>query len=219
MIEAIMTGMTGRISNLHRVEPVRSVKQEEHEQEQAPKSLDNVSISSEAVELYNNKSVNNTSESENYTEDNKDPNQLSQEEEAEVKELKQRDQEVRQHEQAHKSAGGQYTSGPTYEYTNGPDNKRYATGGEVQIDTSEESTPEKTIEKAKIIKRSATAPAEPSAQDRRVAAEADRMEEKAKAELRQQKSGQSGQSSSNYGIQAYMQASAPTAGSMLNISL
>jgi hypothetical protein len=52
----------------------------------------------------------------------------------------------------------------------------YATGGEVQIDTSPISgDPEATIRKAETIRRAALAPASPSDQDRRVAAMAARM--------------------------------------------
>lgn len=70
MIDAIMTGMTGRISSLNRVDPVRPVKQQENQDEdQAPKSSDSITLSDEAVELYSSFSVNDTSESENYTED------------------------------------------------------------------------------------------------------------------------------------------------------
>lgn len=52
MIDAILTGMTGRISTLHKVEPVRSVKQEQTEEKAPAASLDNLSLSSEALELY-----------------------------------------------------------------------------------------------------------------------------------------------------------------------
>ncbi|MEM6544436.1 MAG: putative metalloprotease CJM1_0395 family protein, partial [Pseudomonadota bacterium] len=43
--------------------------------------------------------------------------------------------------------------------------------------------PQATIEKARIVRRAALAPAEPSAQDRRVAAEATALEQQARAEL------------------------------------
>ena len=47
--------------------------------------------------------------------------------------------------------------------------KRYAIGGEVQIDTSKEKTPQETIRKMQIVIRAALAPAEPSSQDLKVA--------------------------------------------------
>jgi hypothetical protein len=102
--------------------------------------------------------------------------ELTEEEEKQIEELKQRDAEVRRHEEAHFRAGGRYASTPKYEYQTGPDGKRYAVGGSVDIDTSEiPGDPQATIEKARVIKRAALAPEEPSAQDRRVAREADQM--------------------------------------------
>ncbi|MFP4521204.1 MAG: putative metalloprotease CJM1_0395 family protein [Fibrobacterota bacterium] len=115
-------------------------------------------------------------------------NKLSDEEKKEVEELKKRDREVRNHEQAHVAAGGQYVKGgPTYEFQTGPDNKRYAVGGHVDIDTSPESDPEKTIAKMQQVKRAALAPAEPSGADRAVAGKASSREAEARAELREEK--------------------------------
>ncbi|MCZ6820198.1 MAG: putative metalloprotease CJM1_0395 family protein [Calditrichaeota bacterium] len=110
---------------------------------------------------------------------------LTAEEQKKVKELKKRDAEVRRHEQAHKAAAGQYAKGgPKFEFETGPDGRQYAVGGEVSIDTSEVANdPEATIRKAEAIKRAALAPKDPSSQDRRVAAEASRMEAKARQEL------------------------------------
>ncbi|QPJ64542.1 MAG: catalase [Candidatus Nitrohelix vancouverensis] len=111
--------------------------------------------------------------------------QLTEEERQVVQELQARDREVRAHEQAHKSAAGPHaTGGPTYTYQTGPDGRRYAVGGEVQIDTSPvPNNPEATIRKAQTIRRAATAPANPSAQDRAVAAQASRMEAEARREV------------------------------------
>lgn len=118
--------------------------------------------------------------------------ELSEEEQAEVRKLKQRDQEVRRHEQAHKASAGQHASGgPSFEYTTGPDGKRYAVGGEVSIDTSEVSgDPQATIAKMQQIQRAANAPANPSSQDRAVAAQAAAAERAARAELAEQRSEQ-----------------------------
>ena len=115
--------------------------------------------------------------------------ELSDEEQQEVTELKQRDREVRAHEQAHLSAAGPYArGGAQYDYESGPDGHRYATGGEVSIDTAPvRDDPAATIQKARVVKRAALAPAEPSAQDRRVAAEAGRMENKARRELSEER--------------------------------
>ncbi len=111
--------------------------------------------------------------------------ELNEEEKKVVQELRARDQEVRAHENAHKAAAGGYaTGGPTYTYQTGPDGKRYAIGGEVQIDTSEvPNDPEATIRKAQVIRRAALAPAEPSGQDQRVAAQARVIENRARQEI------------------------------------
>jgi hypothetical protein len=110
---------------------------------------------------------------------------LSEEELAQLTELKQRDREVRSHEQAHVAAAGQYArGGPSFEYQVGPDGQRYAIGGEVDIDTSPiANDPSATIRKAQQIRAAALSPADPSAQDRRVAAAATQMEAQARAEL------------------------------------
>lgn len=111
--------------------------------------------------------------------------QLSADEEKQLEQLKRRDAEVRQHEHAHKAAAGQFVSGgPSYDYETGPDGKQYAVGGEVQIDTSEvPNDPQATMKKAQQIKRAALAPKDPSSQDRKIAAEASKMEAKARQEL------------------------------------
>jgi hypothetical protein len=109
--------------------------------------------------------------------------QQQQQAEQQLTELKQRDTEVRAHEQAHASLGGQYASSPQYEYETGPDGRRYAVGGEVSIDISEASTPEETIRKAQQVKAAALAPAEPSAQDLSVATEATQIALEARSDI------------------------------------
>ncbi|MEC9405092.1 MAG: putative metalloprotease CJM1_0395 family protein [Pseudomonadota bacterium] len=113
---------------------------------------------------------------------------LDQAEEKQVDKLKQRDQEVRAHEQAHARVGGAYAGAPSYTFQQGPDGKRYAIGGEVQIDTSKERTPEATIRKMQVVIRAATAPADPSSQDLKVAQQARAQISEAQAEVRQKKS-------------------------------
>lgn len=101
-----------------------------------------------------------------------------------VTELKARDREVRDHEQAHKRVGGAYASSPTYDYQTGPDGKQYAVGGQVKIDASPvPDDPEATIAKMEIVKAAALAPAEPSSADRQVAAQADATRMQAIADL------------------------------------
>lgn len=125
-----------------------------------------------------------SSEQQSHDDSQRQAGQLTEEQSEEVKELSARDAEVVQHENAHKAAAGPYaTGGPTYDYQNGPDGKRYRVGGHVNVDTSKESTPEETIQKAQVLQRAANAPAEPSGQDRSVASSAARMEAEARKEL------------------------------------
>ncbi|WP_420845014.1 putative metalloprotease CJM1_0395 family protein [Marinobacter iranensis] len=114
-------------------------------------------------------------------------------------ELKARDREVRAHEAAHQSVGGQYTGSISYVYQRGPDGAQYAVGGEVSIDTSPvRGDPQATIDKMRVVRAAALAPAEPSSQDRAVAAEAMQLMLQAQVELssepgRSDESGQSGE--------------------------
>jgi len=104
----------------------------------------------------------------------------------EISKLAARDREVRAHEAAHKAAGGQLTGPAQFDYEQGPDNKRYAVSGEVSIDTSEvDGNPQATLQKANQIKAAALAPANPSSQDRIVAAQASVMAAEAQAALRE----------------------------------
>ncbi|MBD5647558.1 MAG: catalase [Desulfovibrio sp.] len=109
---------------------------------------------------------------------------LSPEAQAQLRELRQRDAEVRAHEKAHMAAGGQYVAGgPSYEYQQGPDGRQYAIGGHVSIDASAvPDDPEASAAKARQVRRAALAPGEPSAQDRAVAAKAAAQEAKAARE-------------------------------------
>lgn len=101
-----------------------------------------------------------------------------------VAELANRDREVRAHEQAHAAVGGPHAGAPTYTYTQGPDGKRYASAGEVRIDVGAVANdPQATLSKMEIVIRAALAPAEPSAQDRSVASQAQAQMAAARAEL------------------------------------
>jgi hypothetical protein len=113
--------------------------------------------------------------------------ELTPEEKREVAELKARDMEVRAHEMAHViAAGAHVTSGPSYEYKTGPDGKGYAVSGSVGIDTSPVAgDPEATIAKMQTIAAAAMAPASPSGQDHKVAAQARQAEARARVELSQ----------------------------------
>lgn len=106
-----------------------------------------------------------------------------------VMQLKMRDQEVRAHEQAHLAAAGAYARGGiSYDYQTGPDGRKYAVGGSVGIDTSPvKGDPQATMQKAMIVQRAALAPAQPSPQDMRVAAQAAQMMMQAQSEIQAQR--------------------------------
>lgn len=103
----------------------------------------------------------------------------------ELEEMQARDREVRQHEAAHVAAGGAHVrGGASFSYRRGPDGRSYAVGGEVQIDSSAvPNDPEATIRKMRAVQAAAMAPAEPSGQDRSVAAQAAQAATQARAEL------------------------------------
>jgi hypothetical protein len=112
--------------------------------------------------------------------------ELTEEQQREVEQLKQRDREVRTHEQAHAAAAGRYANGgPQLEFTTGPDGRQYATGGHVNIDVGPANTPEATLIKAQVIRRAALAPADPSGQDRSVAAAATQLERDARKQIQE----------------------------------
>ena len=120
--------------------------------------------------------------------ENGDSLRLSPEAQAQLRELRQRDAEVRAHEKAHMAAGGQYVAGgPSYEYQRGPDGRQYAIGGHVSIDASSiPDDPEASAAKARQVRRAALAPGEPSAQDRAVAAKAAAQEAQAAREKQEE---------------------------------
>ena len=129
--------------------------------------------------------------------------QDSPESQSEVQRLKQVDQKVRAHEQAHLSAAaGLSTGGASFQYVRGPDGRQYAVGGEVSIDVSAAATPEQTIAKAQRIRAAALAPADPSSQDRAVAAAASQLEAQARAEASRKKQDGEGDAASKQGDKA-----------------
>ncbi len=152
----------------------------------------------------------------------KSESDLTPEEQDQVTKLKARDAEVRQHEAAHLAAAGQYaTSGASYTYQKGPDGNNYAIGGEVSISTGSISgDPEATLQKAQTIQRAALAPAEPSSQDQKVAAEAAKMAAQARMEIAQQQSeqGQAAQEESQQGLQTAANAQDKASGNQASAS-
>ncbi|MCD8557831.1 MAG: catalase [Shewanella xiamenensis] len=107
---------------------------------------------------------------------------------AQIDELKARDTEVKAHEHAHASVGGQYAQSPSFKYEKGADGQRYATDGEVQIDVSTvPGDPLATINKMKQVYAAAMAPVDPSSADIRVAAQALQKMNEAKAKLAEER--------------------------------
>ena len=113
---------------------------------------------------------------------------LTEEEEEQVAKLREADATIRRHEAAHAAAGGAFAGAPTFTFEQGPDGRRYAVAGEVSIDASPvDGDPEATIRKLQIVRRAALAPADPSGQDRAVAAQAGAGIRQAQSELQAQR--------------------------------
>lgn len=113
---------------------------------------------------------------------------IAEQQRVQVAELKARDAEVKAHEHAHATVGGQYAQTPNFKYEKGVDGQRYATDGEVQIDVSiVAGDPLATINKMKQVYAAAMAPVEPSSADIRVAAEALKKMNEAKALLAEER--------------------------------
>ncbi|CAM4107377.1 putative metalloprotease CJM1_0395 family protein [Campylobacter armoricus] len=144
-----------------------------------------------------NNQENTNSEIQNSTEDKKNNNEektqkvngkeLSEEEVRQVRELEKIDREVKAHEAAHMAAGGALAGGASYGYTRGPDNRMYAIEGEVPIKMQKGNTPEETIANAMQIIAAAMAPADPSPQDYKVAANAMQMQNESRIEQAKKK--------------------------------
>ena len=106
-----------------------------------------------------------------------------------IAELARIDARVRAHELAHINVGRDLiTSGPSYEYTYGPDGKRYAVAGEVGIDTSPEQEAQANIDKGQHIQAAALAPADPSPQDYAVATTGKELEALGRSEMHERQS-------------------------------
>ncbi|WP_417494144.1 putative metalloprotease CJM1_0395 family protein [Maricaulis sp.] len=119
---------------------------------------------------------------------------LSDAEAKQVSELKARDRDVKAHEAAHKAAGGPYAGSASFTYQSGPDGGQYAIGGEVPIDAGAiAGDPDATIRKMEQVRAAALAPAEPSAQDRSVAAMATAAIAKARSETPAQEANAAGE--------------------------
>lgn len=107
-------------------------------------------------------------------------NELTDDEQRMVEELRRTDQQVRSHEQAHVAAGA---TNARYEYQTGPDGKRYAVGGHADIEVAAMSDdPAGKMEQARRMRAAALAPSDPSTQDLAVASRATRLEMEARRE-------------------------------------
>lgn len=94
------------------------------------------------------------------------------------------DTTVKAHERAHISAGGGVIlSGATFVYQKAPDERLYAVGGEVSIDTAPENEPEETVKKMQLVRTAALAPSDPSSTDYQVAATASMLQMQARLEI------------------------------------
>lgn len=97
---------------------------------------------------------------------------LSADERRLIQSLRSRDQQVRAHELAHQAAGGPYAGAASFTYRKGPNGGQYAVAGEVDVSLQRTGDPKSDLRMAEAVRSAALAPAEPSAQDRSVAAEA-----------------------------------------------
>ena len=150
----------------------------------------------------------------NKTEETSTTNASNRQENQQIQELKARDLTVRTHEAAHIAAGGNIVRGEAnFSFQRGPDGVQYAVGGDVRIDTSKENTAEATLRKTEQIRSAALAPAQPSTQDRTVAAQAAQMAIEARAEIKQQQADKTNPDSNNTTI------SEGSAGNIVDITI
>lgn len=156
------------------IPPTEDVQAESRSGEKNPQEA--VSTEQEAVSTESDKESTNAAATADLQLSEADQNALAQ--------LSARDREVRAHEAAHSNAGGRFAGAPSYTFEQGPDGSSYAVGGEVSIDVAPiAGNPEATIQKAQTVRRAALAPAQPSSQDRAVAAQAAAIELAARQEL------------------------------------
>lgn len=105
--------------------------------------------------------------------------------ELKVRELAERDRQVRAHEQARQAAGGRFAGAARVHYQVGPDGQRYAVAIEVPLDSSEvRGDPDATIQKLNLVKVAALAPPGPTPSDQMTAANAAATLERVSRELR-----------------------------------
>lgn len=100
----------------------------------------------------------------------RDPADLTPEEKAVVDQLRIRDQQVRQEEEAHAAAAGDLAGPISYTYATGPDGRQYAVGGSVAVSAQTVTgDPEEAARKGARLAHAANAAHNPSAADLRAA--------------------------------------------------
>ncbi len=111
---------------------------------------------------------------------------LSKEEQKEVKELERIDRQVRSRELTHRAVAGSYAKGSvSFDYVTGPDGKKYAKEGHINIDSRPvPNNPEATIRKARAIRSVELSTTNTSPQNRTVSAEIAKIEREARMELK-----------------------------------
>lgn len=99
------------------------------------------------------------------------------------------DRAVRSHERSHQMTLGPYAeSGVILTTRRGPGGEVFAVGGRIAADLSPvPGNPRATLRKANAVRRAAMSPGSPSAADMRVAAEAYRLAQSAREELRNER--------------------------------
>jgi len=141
---------------------------------------------SHSLDSISSRRVNSISRSSTANSDDKKAEaEQKRQDESTLRQLRARDREVRAHEAAHVAAGGSLVrGGPSFTLQRGPDGRSYAVGGEVQLDTSTVANdPEATLRKSEQVRAAALAPAQPSPQDLRVAANANQMAARARIDI------------------------------------
>lgn len=101
---------------------------------------------------------------------------LTPDEADQVERLRQRDSEVRRHEQAHSGALGAYAGAVSYTYQIGPDGRSYAVGGSTEVRPPSGSDAEQKAAWGRVVKNAAFAAGDASAADVAVAADATRAQ-------------------------------------------
>lgn len=182
-----MTAITASQPSVVQARPVQQLRSPQGSDVKADTSTSQAAQNDQAVFSAEAKALAAAESDSDATVGPKPESELTPEEKTEAAQLKARDAEVRAHEQAHLSALGGEGGSVNYQYTTGPDGRRYVTGGEVPISIGEATGgPEATIAKAQTIARAATAPAQPSSADHAARGKALQLEAKARQELREQ---------------------------------